>query len=124
MPLVDLEIVGDATAAPEGLAQTLADEAGRIFGAAPGTTWVRVRMLDPRGYAESGAAVGIAERPVFVTVTKRQPPAGAALTEEASALTSAVARLVGWPVARVHVIYAPAAAGRIMFGGVLVEAGR
>jgi phenylpyruvate tautomerase PptA (4-oxalocrotonate tautomerase family) len=118
MPIVDIEIVGDADAAPAALAQALADEAGRIFGSPPGTTWVRVRALAAAAYAENGVAAG---RPVFVTVTKRQPPSGAALAEEIGTLTRAVARAVGRPEEGVHVLYEPAAAGRVAFGGALVE---
>ena len=83
MPIVDIEIVGDAPPP----AQALADEAGRIFGSAPGTTWVRVR----------------------------------ALAEEVRTLTHAVARAVARPPEHVHVLSEPAAAGRIAFGGALVE---
>ena len=45
----------------------------------------------------------------------------ARLQAEVSALTEAVAKTVGRPAACVHVAYEPAAAGRISFGGKLVQ---
>jgi phenylpyruvate tautomerase PptA (4-oxalocrotonate tautomerase family) len=58
---------------------------------------------------------------VFVTVTRRQVPMRAQLAAEIAALTEAVARIVGRPAERVHVEYSVAAAGRMAFGGVLVD---
>lgn len=122
MPIVDIEFVGGPDdAPPPSLAQAVADAAGPIFGTAPGGTWVRLRMLAAAQYAESALAVAPAERPVFVTVTRRALPDRGALTAEVAALTAAVARILQRPPARVHVEYAPAAAGRIAFGGTLVE---
>lgn len=122
MPIVDIEIVGDPKGAIEpGLAQALADGAGAIFGAAPGTTWVRVRRLPATAYAEHAAPVQPSEWPVFVTVTRRELPERAALGREAAALAHAVAQTVGRSATRVHVEYAPAASGRIALGGTLVE---
>ena len=121
MPIVDIEIVGDVNAAPPALAQALADAAGRIFGSPPGTTWVRVRALAAAAYAENDVAVAADARPVFVTVIKRQPPSGPALAGEIGALTRLVAQAVGRAAEHVHVSYEPAAAGRIAFGGVVVE---
>jgi len=61
------------------------------------------------------------ELPAFVTILHAHPPAGAALAAEVLAVTSAVANCLGRPAERVHVQYAPAAAGRQAFGGKLVE---
>jgi len=122
MPILDIEIIGEASpAASPSLAQDLADEAGRVFGARPGTTWVRLRTLAPGHYAENGAVIEPFDRPVFVTVQKRELPARTQLTEEIAALTQAVARSVGRPAEHVHVKYEPAAAGRQAFGGTLLE---
>jgi phenylpyruvate tautomerase PptA (4-oxalocrotonate tautomerase family) len=121
MPILDIEIVGNVTPPAATLAQALADEAGRLFAAPPATTWVRVRWLAREAYAEDGAMVATADLPVFVTVLKRQVPERVALAREMAALARAVARVVGRPAERIHVEYAAAAAGRIAFGGVLVE---
>ena len=69
----------------------------------------------------SASPVTAADWPVFVTVTRRALPERAALGREAAALGQAVARAVGRPAERVHVEYAPAAGGRIAFGGTLVD---
>ena len=48
MPILDVELVlepGEALR-PE-LAGELADQAGEVFGAAPGTTWVKLRRFLP-----------------------------------------------------------------------------
>ncbi|MBK9115911.1 MAG: hypothetical protein IPM22_09760 [Betaproteobacteria bacterium] len=122
MPIVDVELVGpDAAAGGGAFAQALADAAAAVFGAPVATTWVRVRVLAPEAYAENGAAVAASERPVFVTVRKRHVPAQAELAAEARALTLAIAAAVRRPAERVHVEYAPPAAGRMAFGGTLVE---
>lgn len=122
MPIVDVELVGpDATAAEAGFAQALADAAAAALGAPVATTWVRVRVLDPRAYAENGAALAAGEWPVFVTVRKRHVPERSELAAEVRALTGAIAAVVRRPAERVHVEYAPPAAGRMAFGGTLVE---
>lgn len=122
MPIVDIEIVGGPDQPlPPSLAQAVADAAGPIFGTAPGGTWVKLRTLTAAHYAESALAVAPDERPVFVSVTRRALPGREALTAEIAALTEVIARLLQRPPACVHVEYAPAAAGRIAFGGTLVD---
>jgi hypothetical protein len=59
--------------------------------------------------------------PVFVTVLVRQSPVGADLQAEVAALTQAIAQVVRRPGTSVHLEYAPAAAGRVSFGGKLVR---
>ena len=119
MPIVDVELVADRV--PAGMAQALADAAGAALGAPAGTTWVRLRALPPSCYAENVAAGPTDVLPVFVTVTKRALPARTRLVQEVDALTQAIAGIVGRPPQRVHIEYAPAAAGRIAFGGELVD---
>ena len=120
MPILDVEIVVAETDRlnPE-LTQRLADAAGEVFAAPPGRTWVRVRELPLQQYAESGGLPpGVL--PVFVTVLKAQPPSRETLREEIAALTGAVARICGRPSENVHVLYRPAAVGRVAFGEELV----
>jgi hypothetical protein len=66
-------------------------------------------------------ALAASDWPVFVTVLHQRPPQGAALQQEVMALTTAIATLMQRSPERVHVQYAPAAAGRQAFGGRLVE---
>ena len=116
MPILDVDIVG---AADLDLAQKIADAAGQVFHTPAGETWVRLRS--PDAYAESGGTLPEGVRPVFVSVLKAQPPTGEALALEVSALTEAVAHACGRPPENVHVLYEPAAQGRLAFGGSLVS---
>ena len=116
MPIIDVEIVEGAPAA--GLAQQIADDVGDVFGVAPGKVWVRLRTLEADSYAENRAE---APRPVFVRVLASAPPEGETRTRVLSGITVAVARRTGRPPENVHVLFEPAAKGRIAFGGRLVE---
>lgn len=121
MPIVDVEVVsrsGESERLPA--ASGLASALGRVFGTAPGRTWVRVRALDASCYAENDAPVSTSELPVFVTVLHAAPPTGATLQAEVAAVTQAVAACAAREPERVHVTYAAAGAGRQAFGGRLV----
>jgi phenylpyruvate tautomerase PptA (4-oxalocrotonate tautomerase family) len=122
MPILTVEVVGGTDSALEqNFAQSLADAVGRVLDSPPGQTWVRLRALGRNEYAENGPLVDTAELPVFVTILKRQLPIGAELQAEVSALTHAIAQVIGRPGACVHIEYAPAAVGRVSFGGKLVQ---
>lgn len=121
MPILDVEVVcaaGDAASLPP--ASVIAAAAGKALGSRPGSAWVRLRVLDARCYGENEAEPP-APGPVFVTVTHARPPTGDVLDAEVGVLTQAVASVLGRPAENVHVEYAPAAAGRIAFGGRLVR---
>jgi phenylpyruvate tautomerase PptA (4-oxalocrotonate tautomerase family) len=118
---VTVELVGDGPrSAARPLAQSIADAVAGVIGSGPGQTWVRLHRLAREDYAENDAAVSGPELPVFVTLLQRSPPVGDRLEAEVAALTRAIADVVGRPANRVHVEYAPAAAGRVSFGGKLV----
>jgi phenylpyruvate tautomerase PptA (4-oxalocrotonate tautomerase family) len=122
MPIVSIEVVVDVDRELErGLAQSLADAVGRTLNSPPGQTWVRLRTLGRDRYAENGSSVDDSELPVFVTVLERHCPVGSELQAEVAALTEAIAQVVRRPTASVHLEYAPSAAGRISFGGKLVQ---
>lgn len=121
MPIVDVEIV----VAPNGplaagLAQSLADAAGRVLGSPAGQTWVRLHLLAREHYAENESSLDSTELPVFVTVLKRALPVQAEITDEITRLTGSIADVLGRNRTCVHVEYAPAAGGRLAFGGTLV----
>ena len=120
MPIIDIEFVR-STSETLPASAALASALGRALGTPAGRTWVRVRRLDPACYAENDATVSGAEQPVFVTVLHAHPPTGEALAAEARLLTQAVAACCDCLVERVHLQYAPPAAGRQAFGGVLVQ---
>jgi phenylpyruvate tautomerase PptA (4-oxalocrotonate tautomerase family) len=123
MPILDIELVQPDGVRPPAasLTQALADAAGRALGSPPGRTWVRLRTLPASHYAENGVVIAPEELPVFATVLHARLPQGPALTTELAALTQALAACLGRAPERVHVQYAPAAAGRQAFGGVLVR---
>lgn len=117
MPIVDVEMVFRAgETMPDGLASTLADAIGEVFGAEPGKVWVRVRTLAESHYAEN---LSEAPRPVFVTVLASAPPTGDLLRLQCDQLCQTVARICRYAPENVHVLFEPTAAGRIAFGGVL-----
>lgn len=120
MPILEVRAVGElARAAPE-VAQRIADAAAGVLGSPAGGTWVTVDTIPRASYAENGGAEpGLA--PVFVRVLLRAGPPREGLAEQVAALTRTVAGCCGRPEENVHVIYEPAAAGRVAFGGRLVE---
>ena len=122
MPIVTVELVADPERPLErNLTQSLADTVGRVLRSPPGQTWIRLRLLPRDGYAENDALVDAAELPVFVTLLERQTATGPELQAEVTALTHAIAQVIGRPATCVHVAYAPAAVGRVSFGGKLVQ---
>jgi phenylpyruvate tautomerase PptA (4-oxalocrotonate tautomerase family) len=121
MPIIDVEIVCESeTAFGKFSAQSLADVIGKVLGSEPGRVWVRLQFLNCNFYAENLSALQTEQLPVFVTVLHAHLPAGDALTAEIAALTNAVADCVDRSPLRVHVQYAPPAAGRQAFGGKMV----
>lgn len=122
MPIVTVELVVEsAHALKPRLAEAIADAVGRALESPAGQTWVRVHTLDRAHYAENGPSLETDELPVFVSVLKREVPAGAALQAEAALLADVVAQAVGRRVACVHVEYCPPALHRLAFGGKLVQ---
>ena len=123
MPIVDVELVYTSEAEPSSVsASAVADAIGVALGSARGTVWVRLRFLSDKCYAENQCLLSSAELPVFVTVLQARLPAEPDLALQLSALTQAVAAVVARPVERVHVQFAPEAAGRQAFGGRIVRA--
>ena len=121
MPIIDIELVGESeTEFAKASAQTLADALGHALCSEPGRTWVRLRFLNSISYAENLSTLDRAELPTFVTVLQAHPPVGDALAAEVMAITMAVAQCLARAPERVHVQYAPPAAGRQAFGGKLV----
>ena len=115
MPIVRIEIVGDARAR---LAQALADRLGDLFQVAPGRVWVSIHRIAVADYAENQTPSPV--QPVFVSVlVRRYPESG--LADLAYAIAEVVGALCERPVDHVHVLFEPPAAGRIAFGGRLLE---
>lgn len=122
MPILDLELVGHADVTlPPLLAQRVADAVAQVLACAPGRVWVRLRGLPEHCYAENHSTLAADELPLFATLLHAHPPTGVALQVELKALTQAIALACGRNPERVHIQYAPSAAGRQAFGGRLVQ---
>ena len=124
MPIVDIELVTrttDPVAVDTEMLQIVADELGDLFGSESGGTWVRLRSMDQRAYAENRVPTDSEATPVFVNVLCADFPEVSALRREMAGVADIVARWLDHPRENVHVLYAPGARGRIGFGGVLVE---
>lgn len=122
MPVLEIEAVtDDQRPLLDGLAACLADAAGKAMGSSPGQTWVRLRELPRAAYAESGGGMHPGVLPVFVRVLRADLPAPPELEREMASLAQAVASAFHRPVENVHVLYEPAARGRMGFGGELLR---
>ena len=122
MPIVDVTLVlARGALPPKGVARELANAIGLALKAEPGLVWVRLHVLGTDQYAENESTVEDDARPVFVSVLHAKVPEREALSAELASLVSAIAACRGRQRENVHVEYAPAGAGRIAFGGKLVQ---
>lgn len=120
MPILDVEIVGSIpNDVAQGLAERMAEAAAGVLGSRPQSTWVKLRFLAEEEYAEDGGGPPEGVKPVLVSVLQANVQEGSRLAEQASRLTEAIAGACGRPATNVHIIFEPAAAGRIAFGGKL-----
>ncbi len=113
MPIITVELVDDEEPSP-ALATELAAAIGPVLGAPDGETWVRLHLLPPARYGESGDADPTI-RPAFVTIIAYRKPDD--LATVAPALAGAVGAVLDRPPQSVHVIFEPDGAGRVAFGG-------
>lgn len=121
LPILDIDLVVAAGERLDAaLASTLADAAGKVFGSVAGSTWVRVRPLPREHYAENGGGPPDGVDPVFVRVLLADAPSGEELRSQVHHLTAAIAKICGRPPENVHLLYEPAAKGRVAFGGKLL----
>ena len=118
MPILDVELIGPVPQRiRDGLASRIADAAGEVFESRPQGTWVKLRFVEASDYAENAGGPPDAAEPVIVSVLEAAPPTGNALAEHAGRLTRAIADACGRSAESVHLIFEPAATGRISFGG-------
>ncbi len=122
MPIIDVTLV-----LPKGeeisktLAHALADALGTAMALPAGRLWVRLSRHAASLYAENGVPPHLTPHPVFVDVLHAHLPGGEALKIEAQAIAGAVAACTGRENDAIHVTYAPPGAGRVAFGGKLIE---
>lgn len=121
MPILDIEIVArGAEQIPADLAQAIATELGTALRVRSAGLWVRLHRLGSGSYAENSLP-GEAPAPVFVTWLESDRPVGVTLATRITTITKTIARLTGRSPDHVHVLFEPAARGRIAFGGELLE---
>ena len=127
MPIVTIETLSDdllsdedALPTPDQL-QDLANALGELFGSLPSGTWVRARQQQRAYYAENDVEISRDLRPVIVEVLKSDLEPAKNLAIEAAAVCALVAQILGRRTENVHVVYQPAARGRVAFGGKLVR---
>jgi len=113
MPIIDVTLIGDESAAP-AICARLAQAIGRTLGAAEGSVWVTLARRSNADYAENGPLPE--SPPVFVRVIAGGHESSAHAAQ-AQMIAGAVAASLGGPVERVHVIFEPTANGRVYFGG-------
>jgi phenylpyruvate tautomerase PptA (4-oxalocrotonate tautomerase family) len=122
MPILDIEIViRPGETLDHKLAVELANRAGEIFAAPPGSTWVKLRTLSHENYAESGGNSPVDFFPVFVSVLTARLPVPDKMQIEVAKLTAAIARACDRPEENVHIVYLPEGAGRVSFGGKIIS---
>jgi phenylpyruvate tautomerase PptA (4-oxalocrotonate tautomerase family) len=122
MPIIDIEIVLQPNEKLRSkLAGELADRAAEILVSPKGGTWVKIHPIKNEHYAENGAGPDEGIYPVFVSILKAQPPESHAMRTEALSLAAAIALACARPPENVHIFYEPAAAGRALLGGTMVE---
>ena len=122
MPIIDIQLVFESKDKAEGnLAQNLSNALGKVLNAEPGRVWVRLLLLNSDCYAENEVTVKPSELPVFVKVLHATLPEAKILAEQSELLATTVALCLGRQPERVHIEYAAAGAGRMAFGGKLVQ---
>ena len=127
MPIVTIETLSDGPYSNEDALptqdqlQSLADALGALFGSQPSGTWVRARQQQRAYYAENMIEVNRDMRPVIVEILKSELGTEKERAIEAAAVCALVAQKLGRQPENVHVVYQPAARGRVAFGGQLVR---
>ncbi len=123
MPILEVEFLKRVSSdePDKATVQKLADAAGKIFGTGPGRTWVKMKPLSIEHYAENDCQLPDDARPIMVTILKSKTPDGEELEREVTRLTEAFAEILDRPTENIHLKYEPEGAGRVAFGGKLVE---
>lgn len=121
VPLIEIEVVETEDGFEPGLPERIADTVGKVSGARPGSTWVRLRQLERSHYGESGGGIPDEVRPVFVHLLLAKQGEASEVGPMLERVTQAVAETLQSPSENVHVVLAPDGSGRVSFGGNLVQ---
>ncbi len=130
MPVLEVELIGEvASETRRGLAARIAESVAAVLKAEPQSVWVRLRFTPSTDYAENSVpapGVSVAQdalsaQPIFVKVVQRAWPSKDAMKREARGLAAAIGDACHRQTEDVHIIYEPPGAGRVAFGGSMVE---
>lgn len=120
MPILQVQLIEPVPdPVRHGLAARIAQAAAAVFDSRPQGTWVTLRFVDRDAYAENAGGPAGGVEPVLVSVLLAELPDTDTLAQRAAELSEAIARACERPAQNVHVIFEPAGAGRIAFGGTL-----
>ena len=118
MPILSVEIIGDMPESVRtGLAQRIADAAGRELKSRPQSTWVKLRYISAELYAENGGGPPDGHFPVLVSLLQAEPPTAVSLPDLVQRLSRVIGKVCKRPPESVHILLEPPAAGRMAFGG-------
>ena len=120
MPIVTVQVIGNAPANSNEALQQLADSLGSLFESEPGGTWVKFQIIQRDHYAENGIKIDSSIEPTFVEILKSELPETSELAIEAKSVAEIVGQVLSRPTLNVHVIYLPEGKGRVAFGGHLL----
>ncbi len=117
MPIIDVEVVGPIER--KDLARLLANSAGEILESAVANTWVKLRSLSTKHYAEN-ADLPPKMRPVFVSILLGRSYEESELAGIAIEMAASFSNILDRPKESIHILFEPNALGRIAFGGKLI----
>ena len=123
MPIITIKLLTEnpQEVIPTVQVQEIADRLSKLFQTGRRQTWVKVESQPRAHYAENGVASAEVSYPTFVEVLKAEVAEPEALAGEADEIATVVSNVLGCPKENTHILYLPDAAGRIAFGGKLLE---
>ena len=101
--------------------QEIADRLSELFQTDHRQTWVKVESQPRAHYAENGATPTDMVYPTFVEVLKAKLAEPEVLAVEADEIAVIVSGVLSCPKENTHILYLSEAAGRIAFGGKLLD---
>lgn len=122
MPIITIQLVvprKDLELSPQ-VVQDLADGLGGLFDCSPGSLWLRVSYLSRDQYAENQTALSDRLQPSFIEVQLADEPTEEMRSQLAQQVALLASSITERALENTHVIFAPAARGRIAFGGRLL----
>lgn len=122
MPILDVEYIYESgEKVPADAAQRIANLAAKIYRTSPGATWVKLKRLEKKNYAENSTSIEDTPSPVFVKVLKKKLGTDVELQSEAKELASGIGSILNRVTENIHIKFESEGLGRIAFGGNLLD---